>query len=110
MINILVKFDSEEQSRSMGVSMGYIPADEPTPTYINGIDFLVIGKHSYLIGDGEDVERVDVDGWWVRMQAEEDTPIPPEIAARIVEPKTNVGTDEEPIWVAKPEVPQNNWM
>ena len=110
MIDILLKFDSQEQAGLIGEQLGYTTRDPETGAWNTTqatltLAICVIGVHYYPDGtttegqNGEQIPNLVADNqYWVMVRSLVDIDLPPEILPFIVEPNPE-----------DPTIPNQRW-
>lgn len=110
MIDILLKFDSQDQAALIGEQLGYTTRDPKTGELHTTqatltLAICVIGAHYYPDGtttDGPNGEQipslVSDDNWWVLVRSLIDIELPPQILPYVVEPDQS-----------NPAIPNQRW-
>lgn len=108
MIDLLLKFDSQEQAGLIGEQLGYTTRDPETGEFHTTqatltLAICVIGEHFIPQSQPEDPEAEPAppvgDGkWWVMVRSLVDMELPPEILPFVVERNPD-----------DPDQPQNHW-
>lgn len=110
MIDILLKFDSQQQAGLIGEQLGYTTIDPETGEFQTTqatltLAICVIGVHYYPDGtttegpNGEQVPNLVADNqYWVMVRSLVDIDLPPEIIPFIVEPNSEDPTIPNQMW------------
>jgi len=110
MIDLLLKFDSQEQAGLIGEQLGYTTRDPETGEFHTTqatltLAICVIGVHYYPDGtftegqNGEQIPNLKADNqYWVMVRSLVDMDLPPEILPFIVEPNPEDQTIPNQSW------------